>query len=75
VIVQPFVENAIKHGLIKKKENCRLLIEVSKVDEQHFKFIVQDNGIGRNKSNGNSDLPHAGYSGHIDPHSGILTPL
>jgi len=62
MIMQPFVENAIKHGLIKKKENCKLIIEVSKVDDQHFKFIVQDNGIGRNKSNGNSDLPHAHQS-------------
>lgn len=58
MIVQPFVENAIKHGLIKKKENCKLLIEVSKVDDQHFKFIVQDNGVGRNQSNSDSDLPN-----------------
>jgi LytS/YehU family sensor histidine kinase len=62
MIVQPFVENAIKHGLIKKKENCKLLIEVSKVDDQHFKFIVQDNGVGRNKSNSNNDLPNAHQS-------------
>jgi cbb3-type cytochrome oxidase subunit 3 len=62
MIVQPFVENAIKHGLMKKKENCKLLIEIFNVGSHHFKFIVQDNGVGRIQSNGIGDLRNAHQS-------------
>lgn len=50
LLVQPFVENAIWHGLMHKEENKELLIEFT--EESNFiKCIVEDNGIGREKSN------------------------
>jgi two-component system LytT family sensor kinase len=46
MLVQPFVENAIKHGLMPKKSNGNLIVSFTKVDHQ-LKVMVEDNGIGR----------------------------
>ncbi len=50
VVVQPYVENAIKHGLLPKKENQKLLIGFSKTNEDTLEIIVEDNGVGRKHS-------------------------
>ena len=47
LIVQPFVENAIIHGLVPKKENCLLKIKFSKISEDKLLCVVEDNGVGR----------------------------
>lgn len=48
MLVQPYVENAIWHGLMHREGNDGLLkIDVSKEDKA-LKIIVEDNGIGRN---------------------------
>lgn len=44
--IQPQVENAIRHGLLKKTSPGHLRIEIT-ADETHLYVIVQDNGIGR----------------------------
>jgi LytS/YehU family sensor histidine kinase len=49
LILQPYVENAIWHGLMHKEEKGQLNIEVLQVDD-HLYFKVIDNGIGRKKS-------------------------
>lgn len=47
LVIQPFVENAIKHGLKNKPgKNGLLKIEVKQV-EDHLQYIISDNGIGR----------------------------
>ena len=47
LITQPFVENAIIHGLRNKPGNEGLLqIDISKT-EQHILYTITDNGIGR----------------------------
>ncbi len=50
LILQPFLENAIWHGLASKKENKKLEIRVKKKDEFHLSITITDNGIGREKS-------------------------
>ena len=50
LIIQPFVENAIIHGLVPKKENCILKIELSKIGEDKLLCVVEDNGVGREYS-------------------------
>ena len=50
LIIQPFVENAIIHGLVPKKENCFLKIEVSRAGENRLLCIIEDNGVGRKYS-------------------------
>jgi ligand-binding sensor domain-containing protein/sensor histidine kinase YesM len=46
MIIQPYIENAIIHGLIHKKEQGELLIELKLMDD-YILCIIQDNGIGR----------------------------
>lgn len=45
LLVQPFVENAIRHGFWQKKEECRLKITIRKTEDQ-IHIIVKDNGKG-----------------------------
>jgi ligand-binding sensor domain-containing protein/putative methionine-R-sulfoxide reductase with GAF domain len=46
LILQPFVENAIWHGLLHKQGQGKLLLQVFP-QNGHLKCIVEDNGIGR----------------------------
>jgi LytS/YehU family sensor histidine kinase len=50
LIIQPFVENAIIHGLVPKKENCFLKISLSKLGNDKLLCVVEDNGVGRKYS-------------------------
>lgn len=46
MIMQPYVENAIWHGLMPMEEKGRLLIKVTNLGER-IQCIIEDNGIGR----------------------------
>lgn len=50
MLVQPYVENAIKHGLLHKKDNWQLTLSFTKQGNGIF-VLVDDNGIGRKRSN------------------------
>ncbi|RYF97477.1 MAG: histidine kinase, partial [Chitinophagaceae bacterium] len=47
LIIQPYVENAIWHGLLHKNVSGRLTINVSMVNETMLQCVIEDNGIGR----------------------------
>ena len=49
LILQPYVENAIWHGLMHKEEKGQLDVEVSE-ENDHLLFKITDNGIGRVKA-------------------------
>lgn len=49
MLVQPYVENAIKHGLLHKKNNRELNIFFQK-ENSLLRIIIDDNGIGRKRS-------------------------
>ena len=51
MVLQPFVENAIWHGLLHKQENERGNISIS-IKEQHDRLLctIEDNGVGREKA-------------------------
>ncbi|MDE3144717.1 MAG: histidine kinase, partial [Bacteroidota bacterium] len=52
MLIQPYVENAIVHGLFHKKENKELFIKIKKSAlEDYVEISIDDNGIGRNLSN------------------------
>ncbi|HET7117058.1 MAG TPA: two-component regulator propeller domain-containing protein [Hanamia sp.] len=46
MLIQPFVENAIWHGLLHKEGEKKLLITF-RADDNFVKVIIEDNGIGR----------------------------
>jgi two-component system LytT family sensor kinase len=50
MLLQPYIENAIWHGLRYKKEKGFLSISVDKNTNDSIKIIIEDNGIGRQKS-------------------------
>lgn len=47
MLIQPFVENAIWHGLLHKKGNRYLRIEFVDGPGENVSCIIEDNGIGR----------------------------
>jgi ligand-binding sensor domain-containing protein/two-component sensor histidine kinase len=49
MIIQPFIENAIWHGLLHKKEKGRLLLSFTKMQDRIL-CVIEDNGIGRERS-------------------------
>jgi hypothetical protein len=51
MLIQPFVENSIWHGLLPKNEERVLKINLSELDEKRILCIVDDNGVGRAYSN------------------------
>jgi len=50
LLVQPFVENAIWHGLLPKQGEKRLHVRFQILDEERISCIIEDNGIGREQS-------------------------
>ncbi len=49
MLIQPYVENAIKHGLLPKEGGGKLEITLRKQDDTIL-CIIEDNGVGRKKS-------------------------
>lgn len=49
MFIQPYVENAIKHGLLHKTENKKLYLFFSE-EKSFLKCVIEDNGIGRKKA-------------------------
>nr|MBA2250242.1 histidine kinase [Chitinophagaceae bacterium] len=51
LLIQPYVENAIWHGLMQKTESGNLDITITQHQENILQVIIEDNGIGREKAN------------------------
>jgi len=51
MLIQPYVENSISHGLIPKEGKGFVKIELSLKDD-HILCIIEDNGIGREAAKG-----------------------
>lgn len=49
MLIQPYIENAIWHGLMNKNEKGKIKIEM-KVEENYLCCCIEDNGIGRKQS-------------------------
>jgi ligand-binding sensor domain-containing protein len=49
LLLQPYVENSIRHGLLHKKGKGHLLVQITKEENCLF-CVIEDNGIGRKKA-------------------------
>jgi two-component system LytT family sensor kinase len=47
LILQPFVENAIWHGLMKKKGRGQITIDITAKNSDVLSVAIEDNGVGR----------------------------
>jgi len=51
MLIQPFVENSIKHGIFHQSGDKLLRITISKIEDQEvIEVVIDDNGIGRERS-------------------------
>lgn len=50
MIIQPYIENAIWHGLLHKETKGKLTLEIIRFDKNTIKVLVADDGIGRQKA-------------------------
>lgn len=50
LIIQPYVENAIWHGLLHKDGGGQLRINVKMADKGMLECVIEDNGVGRMKA-------------------------
>ena len=50
MVIQPYVENAIWHGLMHKEDNGKVIVSVTEKDDNQLIIKIIDNGIGRKRS-------------------------
>jgi LytS/YehU family sensor histidine kinase len=50
LLLQPYVENAVWHGLRHKEGEKKITITITE-NKQQLIIVIEDNGIGREKSN------------------------
>lgn len=55
MLLQPFVENSIRHGILPMNREGRITIRIGNSNEQVV-FAIEDNGIGINTSMANKNL-------------------
>ncbi|MDZ7741312.1 MAG: hypothetical protein U5Q03_06080 [Bacteroidota bacterium] len=48
MLLQPFVENAIEHGIRQKPGTGKVVVKVGK-QKRSFEVIIEDDGIGRDQ--------------------------
>jgi len=49
MLIQPFVENAIRHGLLQKKDKGMLRVSITRTAKNHLNIEIADDGIGIKK--------------------------
>jgi ligand-binding sensor domain-containing protein len=49
MIIQPYVENSIWHGLLHKKEKGKVMVQIKKI-AVGLEISIEDNGIGRERA-------------------------
>jgi len=60
LIIQPFIENAIWHGIVPKKNEGKVLLSVQK-NKDTIEIIIDDDGIGREASRQNKASANIGH--------------
>ncbi|MCF8450465.1 MAG: histidine kinase [Taibaiella sp.] len=63
MIIQPFVENAVKHGLLHKEGEKRLNVSFATKDSKLI-ITIDDNGIGRARSEALNEIKNRRYKSY-----------
>lgn len=50
MLIQPYLENSVKHGIKHLDGRGLIMLSILKNGEDRLRFIVKDNGVGRQKS-------------------------
>lgn len=50
MLTQPFIENAIEHGLLHKKSKGLIKLKITEVSSDEIEVIVEDDGVGRKQA-------------------------
>ncbi len=50
MIIQPYVENAIHHGIKHRGDKSGLIIIKASMEDQQLVFDIDDNGVGRQRA-------------------------
>jgi ligand-binding sensor domain-containing protein/two-component sensor histidine kinase len=58
MIIQPYAENSIIHGILPKHEHGNLTISFKKVTQNTLQIVIEDDGIGYNKAKENLKNGH-----------------
>ncbi|MES2133654.1 MAG: histidine kinase [Bacteroidota bacterium] len=58
MIIQPYAENSIIHGILPKHEHGNLYIYFKKANEKTLIIVIEDDGIGYNKAKENVKAGH-----------------
>lgn len=64
MIIQPYVENAIHHGIKHRGDKSGLIIIKASMEDQQLVFDIDDNGVGRERSAALKDknpIAHTSY--------------
>ncbi|MEM9984287.1 MAG: two-component regulator propeller domain-containing protein, partial [Bacteroidota bacterium] len=46
MMLQPFVENSIKHGIMPLESDGLITVAIAQQDQDYLRILIQDNGIG-----------------------------
>jgi sensor histidine kinase YesM len=60
LIIQPFIENAIWHGIVPKENEGKVLLSVQKTND-NIEIVIDDDGIGREASKQNKAKTNIGH--------------
>jgi hypothetical protein len=69
MLIQPYIENAIKHGLLHREGERKLEISFNLIVPNLLEVIIEDNGVGRKKSgelNQMKNEKHSSFSSHAN---------
>ncbi len=58
MIIQPYAENSIIHGILPKHEHGTLTISFKKISDSVLTIVIDDDGIGFNKAKENAKAGH-----------------
>ena len=58
MIIQPYVENCIIHGILPKQEHGELIISFKRLANRKFLITIEDNGIGLIKAREHAKTGH-----------------